>query len=117
MQPSIVTIDLNTPGNGMRACTNKHTGTSASAPLAAGIFALVLEANPKLNWRDLQYITLLAARPEPLIDEAWTVNGVGRKGAAYISCVFCFRSPLVYVGNFESIASRRLACGDADKQV
>ena len=25
-------------------CTQSHTGTSASAPLAAGIFALVLEA-------------------------------------------------------------------------
>lgn len=26
------------------ACTETHTGTSASAPLAAGIFALALEA-------------------------------------------------------------------------
>ena len=33
-----ITTDLH---NG---CTSEHTGTSASAPLAAGIFALVLEA-------------------------------------------------------------------------
>ena len=84
MQPSIVTTDLNMPGNGMRACTNKHTGTSASAPLAAGIIALALEANPKLNWRDLQYLTILSARPEPLADGAWTVNGVGRKGTPWM---------------------------------
>jgi len=32
------TTDLN------HACTNHHTGTSAAAPLAAAIYALVLEA-------------------------------------------------------------------------
>ncbi len=34
----IATTDL------MNQCTTSHTGTSASAPLAAGIIALVLEA-------------------------------------------------------------------------
>ena len=33
-----VTTDLR------KGCTEMHTGTSASAPLAAGIFALVLQA-------------------------------------------------------------------------
>jgi len=33
-----VTTDLR------KGCTELHTGTSASAPLAAGIFALVLQA-------------------------------------------------------------------------
>lgn len=37
-------------------CTDKHTGTSAAAPIAAGIFALVLEQRPDLTWRDLQYL-------------------------------------------------------------
>lgn len=37
-QPAIVTVDV---PNG---CTKMHTGTSASAPLAAGIIALALEA-------------------------------------------------------------------------
>lgn len=30
-------------------CTLKHSGTSAAAPEAAGVFALVLEAKYKLN--------------------------------------------------------------------
>lgn len=46
----IVTTDLH------HSCTISHTGTSASAPLAAGIAALVLEANKNLTWRDLQHI-------------------------------------------------------------
>jgi subtilisin family serine protease len=38
--------------------TSSHTGTSASAPLAAGIIALALQANPQLNWRDVQHLTV-----------------------------------------------------------
>lgn len=38
------------------ACTDRHSGTSAAAPLAAGVFALVLEQRPELTWRDLQYL-------------------------------------------------------------
>ena len=45
----------------------RHSGTSASAPLAAGIFALVLEANPKLSWRDLQHLIVITSDAEPLL--------------------------------------------------
>ena len=59
----------------------RPTGTSASAPLAAGIIALALEANPELSWRDMQYIALMTSRPEPLAHElGWLTNGVGRRG-------------------------------------
>ncbi|KAM4807842.1 proprotein convertase subtilisin/kexin type 4 [Rhinophrynus dorsalis] len=60
-------------------CTDQHTGSSASAPLAAGMIALALEANPALTWRDLQHIVVRASSPEKLIADDWTVNGVGRK--------------------------------------
>lgn len=61
-------------------CTVEHTGTSASAPLAAGICALALEANPSLTWRDMQYLVVLTSRSAPLEKEAgWIVNGVKRK--------------------------------------
>ncbi|KAK3595196.1 hypothetical protein CHS0354_002797 [Potamilus streckersoni] len=59
-------------------CTEHHTGTSAAAPLAAGIFALVLEANPNLTWRDMQHIVTWTANYEPLRDNAgWKRNGAG----------------------------------------
>ncbi|GMR53989.1 hypothetical protein PMAYCL1PPCAC_24184 [Pristionchus mayeri] len=73
-QPAIVTVDV------PRGCTKMHTGTSASAPLAAGIIALALEANPSLTWRDMQHLVLRTANPTPLLDNpGWSVNGVGRK--------------------------------------
>merc|ERR1712025_1224123 len=47
----VVTTDLH------HGCTPAHTGTSASAPIAAAIIALVLQANPKLSWRDSTHYT------------------------------------------------------------
>ncbi|XP_045216295.2 furin-like protease kpc-1 isoform X2 [Mercenaria mercenaria] len=60
-------------------CTETHTGTSASAPLAAGMCALALQANPMLTWRDLQHIVVMTAKPDYLHDNSWITNGVGRK--------------------------------------
>ncbi|XP_031336072.1 furin-like protease 1 isoform X2 [Photinus pyralis] len=68
----VVTTDLH------HSCTSSHTGTSASAPLAAGICALALEANPNLTWRDMQHIVVRTARPHHLVTSDWQINGVGR---------------------------------------
>ncbi|XP_035214452.1 furin-like protease 2 [Stegodyphus dumicola] len=66
--------------NTSNLCTRGHTGTSASAPIAAAICALALEANPKLTWRDMQYLIVLTSRYEPLSKEdGWVTNAVGRK--------------------------------------
>ncbi|XP_078054888.1 proprotein convertase subtilisin/kexin type 4-like [Mustelus asterias] len=72
-EKQIVTTDLRL------RCTEKHTGTSASAPLAAGIIALALEANPTLTWRDMQHLVVRASKPLHLKAEDWAKNGVGRK--------------------------------------
>jgi furin len=68
----VITTDLH---NG---CTSSHTGTSASAPMAAGVIALVLEANPSLNWRDVQHITVRNCHVANLRATDWRVNSVGR---------------------------------------
>ncbi|VDN08394.1 unnamed protein product [Thelazia callipaeda] len=49
-------------------CTRSHSGTSAAAPEAAGVFALALEANPFLTWRDLQHLTVLTSTRNSLFD-------------------------------------------------
>ncbi|CAL8087295.1 unnamed protein product [Orchesella dallaii] len=71
-EKQIVTIDLH------HSCTSSHTGTSASAPLAAGICALALQANTNLTWRDMQHIVVRTARPQHLMASDWATNGVGR---------------------------------------
>lgn len=71
-------------------CTQVHTGTSASAPIAAGIVALTLEANPSLTWRDMQHIVVQTSRYEPLKHESgWVQNAVGR----YVSHKFVGVTP------------------------
>ncbi|CAH8438525.1 unnamed protein product [Schistosoma rodhaini] len=73
MERMISTTDLG------HDCTRMHSGTSACAPMAAGIIALLLEANGRLSWRDVQYITLLTANPKPFKDGNFTKNAVGRE--------------------------------------
>nr|CAD7601863.1 unnamed protein product [Timema genevievae] len=78
---SVATVDMDGKMRPAHLCTLEHTGTSASAPLAAGIAALALEANPGLTWRDVQYLVVLTSRSAPLAGEpGWTRNGVNRKG-------------------------------------
>jgi proprotein convertase subtilisin/kexin type 2 len=62
-------------------CTQTHSGTSAAAPEAAAVYALALEANPNLTWRDIQHLTVLTSKRNSLYDGKgrfeWQVNGVG----------------------------------------
>lgn len=71
---SIVTSDWSMrQGTG---CTDGHTGTSAAAPLAAGMVALMLQVRPCLSWRDVQHIiTFTATKCDTSAD--WRVNGAG----------------------------------------
>ncbi|KTW26570.1 kexin KEX2 [Pneumocystis jirovecii RU7] len=56
---------------GTNKCTSRHGGTSAAAPLAAGILALVLSVRPKLTWRDLQALIRISAVPVNLHEYGW----------------------------------------------
>ncbi|XP_033832985.1 proprotein convertase subtilisin/kexin type 7 [Periophthalmus magnuspinnatus] len=71
---SIVTSDWSMQlGTG---CTEGHTGTSAAAPLAAGMVALMLQVRPCLTWRDVQHIiAFTATKCDSGAD--WRVNGAG----------------------------------------
>ncbi|OMJ09267.1 Protease KEX1 [Smittium culicis] len=70
----IVTSDL-----GLSGCTESHGGTSAAAPLAAGIFALVLSVRPDLSWRDVQQLIVDTAVPVSELDNDWDTVANGRK--------------------------------------
>ena len=57
--------------------TYSFGGTSSATPLAAGVIALMLEANPNLGWRDVQGILIRSARPVSPSDSGWRINGAG----------------------------------------
>lgn len=57
-------------------CDNEFQGTSASAPVAAGGLALVLEANPNLGYRDVMHLIARTSRIPNIEDkEGWIING------------------------------------------
>ncbi len=57
--------------------THSFGGTSAAAPLVAGIAALILNANPELTWRDVQQILATTAQRNDMGDSDWVQNGAG----------------------------------------
>lgn len=60
-------------------CASQHGGTSAAAPLAAGIFSLVLQSNPSLTWRDLQYVAALSSVPVNENDGHYQLTALNRR--------------------------------------
>jgi subtilisin-like proprotein convertase family protein len=70
-EKEIITTDIR------HKCTDKHTGTSAAAPLAAGIIAMALEANPKLTWRDVLFVVVLSSDAKSIKSNNYIVNKRG----------------------------------------
>lgn len=52
-------------------------GTSAACPIAAGVGALLLEANPLLGWRDVQEILIRSATRNDPANSWWRANAAG----------------------------------------
>ena len=76
----------NEAGNTRPGYTATFGGTSAAAPMVAGVVALMLEANPTLGWRDVQAILAYSARhvgspigsgPSGAELSPWQVNAAG----------------------------------------
>lgn len=60
-----------------RDFTNDFGGTSGAAPIVSGVIALMLEANPKLGWREVQDILIRTARRVDRSGGGWRRNGAG----------------------------------------
>ena len=75
----ITTTDITGSGgyNNSGNVTHDFGGTSSATPLAAGVIALMLEANENLTWRDVQHILVNSARMNDASDTSWELNGAG----------------------------------------
>ena len=69
---------IHTTDVGLDKCYTNHGGTSAAAPLAAGIFALAFSIRPELTWRDLQSIIVMTAVQINEEDDDWDKTFIGR---------------------------------------
>ena len=69
---------IHTTDVGVNECYANHGGTSAAAPLGAGILALALEVRPELTWRDMQHILVHTAVPVNE-HEDWDTTFIGKK--------------------------------------
>lgn len=72
---------LNRPGStgelADRNYTNSFGGTSGAAPVVSGVMALMLNANPLLNWRDVKEILLRSSRHVFPTTEGWVTRHGG----------------------------------------
>jgi subtilisin family serine protease/subtilisin-like proprotein convertase family protein len=69
--------------------TRRFDGTSATTPQVSGVVALMLQANPSLDWRSVQHILVRTSRRINQGLPGWTTNGAGyqfhhRHGAGLI---------------------------------
>lgn len=64
-------------GSSLGDCCSDFGGTSAAAPMVAGVIALMLEARPELGWRDVQHVLALTARRNDPESVSWHRNAAG----------------------------------------
>ncbi|KAI8622707.1 peptidase S8/S53 domain-containing protein [Chytriomyces sp. MP71] len=76
---AIVTTDW-APSNSADGtlCTQEHGKTSAAAPLASAVYALVHSIRPDLTWRDFQHISVNSAVPFKTEGISWFRTHAGR---------------------------------------
>jgi len=74
----ITTTDVQgAPGSSSGNCRSDFGGTSAAAPVVAGVVGLMLQANPQLSWRDVQHVLAAAATRNDPDHSSWVRNAAG----------------------------------------
>ena len=79
VDPAIYSTDISgTDGHNETDYLGDMGGTSASAPMVAGVIGLMLEAEPDLTWRDIQHILVRTSKKIDHSDDGWFKTYEGR---------------------------------------
>nr|XP_022295038.1 furin-like protease kpc-1 [Crassostrea virginica] len=101
-------VTINTHGR----CDKMFTGTSASAPIAAGLISLALQANKDLTWRDVQHLIVETSSLEGLTDSHIVTNGVGRKASHNFGFGLMRGEALVNAAKNWTLVSQQRTCSE-----
>jgi subtilisin-like proprotein convertase family protein len=107
--------------------TKQFSGTSSSAPLAAGVIALMLQANPNLSYRDVKEILLRSSTKVQPDDGDWATNSAGiphnhkfgaglisAQGAVILATNWCNLDPLTNISMLETNLSLSIPDNDSN---
>jgi subtilisin family serine protease len=96
------------------------SGTSSATPLAAGVGALMLEANPNLTYRDVMYILANSSVKIQSTEAQYFTNRAGYShsygyGFGMISAKIAIQRALIWknVGALEIITGNKVVTGNA----
>ncbi|KAL7667904.1 hypothetical protein ACOME3_008631 [Neoechinorhynchus agilis] len=91
---------------GLNGTCQRFGGTSASTPMVAAIIALGLEANPHLDYRQIQYLVVMSSVKHANMNDGWWKNGAGHWVSNYFG--FGILDPKSFVDNAISMKCRKL---------
>lgn len=94
--PSGLDNDLSRDLLGDPDYTSRFNGTSAAAPIATGVIALMLEANPNLTYRDVQEILVRSARQNAPLETPSSGSLSNPQSTWQTNQVFPFQNPDPY---------------------
>eukprot|EP00094_Tigriopus_californicus_P007169 TCALIF_06901-PA protein Name:"Similar to Fur1 Furin-like protease 1, isoforms 1/1-X/2 (Drosophila melanogaster)" AED:0.12 eAED:0.12 QI:0/0/0/0.33/1/1/3/0/331 len=98
-----------TQGGG--GCTDRFTGTSSSSAISGGVATLLLNANKRLTWRDVQHILIRSADPSLLETHAdWNQNGVGRWYSRSFGYGLIDAGKMVTIARNWSLVGNQISC-------
>ena len=87
-----------------RDYTDEFGGTSSATPLASGVIALMLQANPQLGWRDVKEILLRSGKKLSPTDTDWVSRTGGQPSLPVIKHNHRFGGGMVDAGAAVALA-------------
>lgn len=106
---SILTTDRSGSAGYNSSNYNFTDGTSFSAPIVSGIVALMLEANPRLGYRDVQQILAYTAHQTDIGVGSWASNGATNWNNGGLH--YNLGAQSTGFGQVDALAAVRLAAG------